>query len=109
MYGAIKGARVNDKFQDPLYLFLELVRAGVMHGHLWSGRAFSGGPSFGTGAFPFLFASSYYYFYFSPSHPLFAQACFFFARAFRILRAPVGARHLHPLLRATRHAAQHAR
>lgn len=49
MYTAIKQARVNDKFQDPLYLFLELVRAGVMHGHLWSGRAFSGGPSFGSG------------------------------------------------------------
>ncbi|EAU89975.2 XPG I-region protein [Coprinopsis cinerea okayama7 len=48
MYTAIKQARVNDKFQDPLYLFLELVRAGVMHGHLWSGRAFSGGPSFGV-------------------------------------------------------------
>lgn len=56
MYGAIKGARVNDKFQDPLYLFLELVRAGVMHGHLWSGRAFSGGPSFGTGALLFAFS-----------------------------------------------------
>lgn len=54
MYSAIKPARVNDKFQDPLYLFLELVRAGVMHGHLWSGRAFSGGPSFGTGEFFFL-------------------------------------------------------
>lgn len=51
MYNAIKLARVNDKFQDPLYLFLELVRAGVMHGHLWSGRAFSGGPSFGVGMF----------------------------------------------------------
>jgi Temperature dependent protein affecting M2 dsRNA replication len=49
MYMSIKHARVNDKFQDPLYLFLELVRAGVMHGHLWSGPAFSGGPSFGTG------------------------------------------------------------
>jgi len=49
MYSAIKLARVNDKFQDPLYLFLELVRAGVMHGNLWSSRAFSGGPSFGTG------------------------------------------------------------
>lgn len=48
-YTAIKQARLNDKFQEPLYLFLELVRAGVMHGHLWSGRAFSGGPSFGTG------------------------------------------------------------
>jgi hypothetical protein len=49
MHSAIRQARLNDKFQDPLYLFLELVRAGVMHGHLWSGRAFSGGPSFGTG------------------------------------------------------------
>ncbi|KAF8622509.1 hypothetical protein AX15_006953 [Amanita polypyramis BW_CC] len=48
MYAALRHTRVNDKFQDPLYLFLELVRAGVMHGHLWSGRAFSGGPSFGT-------------------------------------------------------------
>ncbi|KAJ8509502.1 hypothetical protein ONZ45_g8339 [Pleurotus djamor] len=48
MHTALKPVRVNDKFQDPLYLFLELVRAGVMHGHLWSGRAFSGGPSFGT-------------------------------------------------------------
>ncbi|TBU30595.1 temperature dependent protein affecting M2 dsRNA replication-domain-containing protein [Dichomitus squalens] len=48
MYTALRPARVNDKFQDSLYLFLELVRAGVVHGHLWSGRAFSGGPSFGT-------------------------------------------------------------
>ena len=51
MYSALRQARVNDKFQDSLYLFLELVRAGVVHGHLWSGRAFSGGPSFGTGAY----------------------------------------------------------
>lgn len=51
MFVAIRQARVNDKFQDSLYLFLELVRAGVMHGHLWSGRAFSGGPSFGTGTY----------------------------------------------------------
>ncbi|KAF5362029.1 hypothetical protein D9756_002743 [Leucocoprinus leucothites] len=50
MYAALRQARLNDKFQDSLYLFLELVRAGVMHGHLWSNRAFSGGPSFGTGA-----------------------------------------------------------
>ncbi|KAF5360086.1 hypothetical protein D9758_007578 [Tetrapyrgos nigripes] len=48
MHAALKTARLNDKFQDSLYLFLELVRAGVMHGHLWSNRAFSGGPSFGT-------------------------------------------------------------
>ena len=48
MHASLKVARINDKFQDPLYLFLELVRAGVMHGNLWSGRAYSGGPSFGT-------------------------------------------------------------
>jgi len=51
MHNALLPTRINDKFQDPLYLFLELVRAGVMHGNLWSGRAFSGGPSFGTGEF----------------------------------------------------------
>ena len=49
MHTAIKQAKLNDKFQDPLYLFLELVRAGVMHGHLWTIGASSGGPSFGTG------------------------------------------------------------
>lgn len=49
MYGAIKNTRVTDKFQDPLYLFLELVRAGVLHGNLWTQRAYSGGPSFGSG------------------------------------------------------------
>lgn len=51
MHLALKQARVNDKLQDPLYLFLELVRAGVLHGNLWSGRAYSGGPSFGTGKY----------------------------------------------------------
>lgn len=50
MHAALKKARVNDKFQDSLYLFLELVRAGVLHGNLWSGRAYSGGPSFGDGS-----------------------------------------------------------
>ena len=49
MHSAIRQARLNDKFQDSLYLFLELVRAGAMHGNLWSGKPFSGGPSFGTG------------------------------------------------------------
>ncbi|EJU03601.1 XPG I-region protein [Dacryopinax primogenitus] len=50
MHSSLKASRVNDKFQEPLYLFLELVRAGVMHGNLWSGRAYSGGPSFGDEA-----------------------------------------------------------
>lgn len=51
MNAALLPARVNDKFQDPLYLFLELVRAGVMHGNLWTGRGYSGGPSFGAGVY----------------------------------------------------------
>lgn len=49
MHLALKNAKINDKFQDSLYVFLELVRAGVMHGNLWSNRPYSGGPSFGTG------------------------------------------------------------
>jgi hypothetical protein len=47
---ALRSAKLNDKFQDPLFLFLELIRAGVMSGKLLSNRAYSGGPSFGTGA-----------------------------------------------------------
>jgi Temperature dependent protein affecting M2 dsRNA replication len=47
MFAALKQSRTNDKFQDPLFLFLELIRAGVLHWNLWGGRAYSGGPSFG--------------------------------------------------------------
>ena len=48
MHSALRRARTNDKFQDPLLLLLELVRAGVLHWDLWGGRAYSGGPSFGS-------------------------------------------------------------
>ncbi|MBL2417113.1 hypothetical protein ELJ38_30630, partial [Klebsiella pneumoniae] len=48
LYAGISVARVNDKFQEPLYLALELARAGVLHGDLWSNKAYSGGPSFGA-------------------------------------------------------------
>ncbi|CAE6464140.1 unnamed protein product [Rhizoctonia solani] len=47
LHTVLLSVKVNDKFQDSLYLFLEMVRAGVIHGNLWSGRAYSGGPSFG--------------------------------------------------------------
>ncbi|KAF8748363.1 Temperature dependent protein affecting M2 dsRNA replication [Rhizoctonia solani] len=47
LHATLSSVRVNDKFQDSMYLFLEMVRAGVIHGNLWSGRAYSGGPSFG--------------------------------------------------------------
>lgn len=49
LHAGIAASRVNDKFQEPLYLSLELARAGVLHGDLWSGIEFSGGPSFGDG------------------------------------------------------------
>lgn len=51
MSAALKEVKINDKFQDSLFLFLELIRGGVLHGRLWSGRAYSGGPSFGEGMF----------------------------------------------------------
>lgn len=49
LHAGIVASRVNDKFQEPLYLSLELARAGVLHGDLWSGVEYSGGPSFGDG------------------------------------------------------------
>lgn len=54
MSAALRLCKVNDKFQDPLFLFLELIRGGVLHGKLWGHRAYSGGPSFGEGALFFL-------------------------------------------------------
>lgn len=50
LYSAGVSARINDRFQEPLYLFLELLRAGVVHGGKWGGpdaETLSGGPSFG--------------------------------------------------------------
>lgn len=47
MSAVLKYCKVNDKFQHSLFLFLELIRGGVLHGKLWSRRAYSGGPSFG--------------------------------------------------------------
>ncbi|ORY21248.1 temperature dependent protein affecting M2 dsRNA replication-domain-containing protein [Naematelia encephala] len=48
LHAACSSARVNDRFQESLYLVLELLRAGVIHGEKWGGEALSGGPSFGT-------------------------------------------------------------
>ncbi|OCF33804.1 COP9 signalosome complex subunit 5 [Kwoniella heveanensis BCC8398] len=51
LHAANRVSRVNDRFQEPLYLLLELLRAGVVHGHRWGGdqvEPLSGGPSFGT-------------------------------------------------------------
>ncbi|KAK0551471.1 hypothetical protein OC846_002000 [Tilletia horrida] len=45
---AIKQARVNDKLQEPLFLALELIRAGVLHASYYSGKQYSGGPAMGT-------------------------------------------------------------
>jgi hypothetical protein len=47
LYGALDQSRVNDKFQEPLYLALELVRAGVLHNGKFGNRTWSGGASLG--------------------------------------------------------------
>lgn len=51
LHFACISTRVNDRFQESLYLVLELVRAGVLHGDRWNGpdaEPLSGGPSFGS-------------------------------------------------------------
>ena len=51
LHASCVSSRVNDRFQESLYLFLELLRAGVVHGVRWSGQdtePLSGGPSFGS-------------------------------------------------------------
>lgn len=50
-HAACNSARVTDKLQEPIYIILELLRAGVVHGHRFGGPnapVLSGGPSFGT-------------------------------------------------------------
>lgn len=50
---ALKDSRLNDKFQEPLYLALELLRSGVLHDSAYGatgsnkGKLKSGGPSWG--------------------------------------------------------------
>lgn len=44
---SLKSARLNDKLQEPLYLALEMIRAGVLHGNAYGGRTKSGGPLWG--------------------------------------------------------------
>ena len=51
LHAACASSRVTDRFQESLYLFLELLRAGVVHGQRWGGpegEQLSGGPTFGT-------------------------------------------------------------
>jgi len=45
----MKNAKVNDKFQEPLFLAMELLRAGVLHNGRIGTRAYSGGPNFTGG------------------------------------------------------------
>lgn len=51
LHAACSSSRVNDRFQESIYLVLELLRAGVVHGARWGGpdsEQLSGGPSFGS-------------------------------------------------------------
>lgn len=47
MHAGCQTARVNDRFQEALYLVLELLRAGVVHGSRFGNEILSGGPSYG--------------------------------------------------------------
>lgn len=38
---------INDRFQEPLYLAIELIRAGVLHSGKFGNRTWSGGPNLG--------------------------------------------------------------
>lgn len=44
---SIRSSRLNDKFQEPLYIALELLRAGVLTNKPYGGAMRSGGPSWG--------------------------------------------------------------
>ncbi|KAK4055310.1 hypothetical protein OIV83_000593 [Microbotryomycetes sp. JL201] len=46
LYTAMKAAKVNDKFQEALFLVVELLRAGVLHNGRIGSRPYSGGPHF---------------------------------------------------------------
>jgi hypothetical protein len=48
MHAACVYSKVNDRFQESLYIILEMMRAGVVHGGRFSDTLLSGGPSFGT-------------------------------------------------------------
>ena len=51
LHAACLHSRVNDRFQESIYLLLELLRAGVVHGVRWGGpdaEPMSGGPTFGS-------------------------------------------------------------
>jgi hypothetical protein len=42
----MRNSKVNDKFQEPLFLAMELLRANVLHSGRIGTRPYSGGPSF---------------------------------------------------------------
>lgn len=49
LLSALRSSRVNDKFQEPLYLAIELARAGGLHPRKFGDRTYSGGPNLGGG------------------------------------------------------------
>ncbi|GAA5828267.1 hypothetical protein JCM11251_002668 [Rhodosporidiobolus azoricus] len=49
LYLAMKNSKVNDKFQEPLLLAMELLRSNVLHSGKIGARPYSGGPNFQGG------------------------------------------------------------
>ncbi|KAK4050491.1 hypothetical protein OIO90_005074 [Microbotryomycetes sp. JL221] len=46
LHAAMKASKVNDKFQESLFLAVELLRAGALHSGRIGNRSYSGGPHF---------------------------------------------------------------
>jgi len=46
LFAAMKASKVNDKFQEALYLAIELLQAGVLYNGRIGTRPYSGGPNF---------------------------------------------------------------
>lgn len=46
LYAAMKVSKVNDKFQEALFLALELLRSGTLHSGRIGTKIYSGGPAF---------------------------------------------------------------
>lgn len=48
LHTALVQSKVNDRFQEPLFIVLELVRMGVLHGQKFGNEYLSGGPVSGA-------------------------------------------------------------
>lgn len=48
LHAALVQSKVNDRFQEPMFIVLELLRSGVLHGQKFGEEYRSGGPVSGS-------------------------------------------------------------